>query len=929
MRVRHGCSFTVIVVLPLCLLCSVTHLARADERASRMYSIGPQPVSSALKQFAAQSHMQIIFSPSDVGDATSPGAKGTLSAGDALSAILRGTNLDFELTPNHVIVVRKKTSIPRQVQGPSQPPRTASQDRKDPSQFHIGAPENSDAPSQPQAPTGHKISRSKHVAPSKANTSPTLDQIVVTGTHIRGEKPVGVQTVMITHAQIEHSGYQTTEDLLQSLPMVFRGGAAGGTADAGGNLFGRGANIGYNATGASSIDLRGLGFTSTLVLVDGHRVASSAVGYLNADISTIPLWAIDHIDVLTDGASAIYGSDAVAGVVNIVLNSGAEGVRLGIRDGFATEGGDHSTAYDAQLGHQWSSGGVTIDAEFSKNGSVDVGQRSFSSSIHGPTDIFPSIGQTALTGEFNQGVGRNLNIEADAEYSATSRDYMNNQGSAGVVSLDSIHRWSGSVAANYQLTSSWTLRAEESAARGNELTPGYLLQSGVASQLEDLLDDTEKFSQQDLSASGRLLSLPAGPISLAVGASHRSEDYAHIQPYPTTAPSYRAGRSIASGYAEVIVPIFGYTNSMPGARRLVLSVAGRYDHYSDFGGTINPKYGISWSPISDLELRGAYSTSYRAPATGFELLDSQLGTTDVLLFPIPGPTGGQTIPVVFAEGAVPGLKPETARNTTVGFNYRPSHLPGLQVSANYYDINYSGQLANTPFEFNALSDPALAYAITKYPTGVALAAYVADAVQHGAQYVDATGGNFGSNPLATAVYLYDLRTRNLAETRTSGFDIELHYPVRFGNELVGIFLSGTHIDKFRVRLSPAAPSLSEVNTVGFPASLRLRAQAVWVHGALNIATAANYTGGYPDTSSAIPRSVGPYTTIDLVGTYDLSALYPAVTNRTKITVSITNLFNEDPPYVAQGSVYVSGSHYDAANANPLDRLVTVSLSKQW
>ena len=97
------------------------------------------------------------------------------------------------------------------------------------------------------------------------------------------------------------------------------------------------------------------------------------------------------------------------------------------------------------------------------------------------------------------------------------------------------------------------------------------------------------------------------------------------------------------------------------------------------------------------------------------------------------------VPVVIIVGGQPNLKPETAKNWTFGLDYKPPVLKDLQLSLNYYDISYSGQLGVPPFSLNALSNPALSSVITMYPIG-ALQTLVNAAVANGAVYFDLTGG---------------------------------------------------------------------------------------------------------------------------------------------------------------------------------------------
>ncbi len=121
--------------------------------------------------------------------------------------------------------------------------------------------------------------------------------------------------------------------MLQALPQNF-----GGIATPASEVIGSD-RVGTNDTGATGVNLRGLGATATLVLVDGHRMAGSGIQGDFADVSAIPTSAVDHVEVLLDGASALYGSDAVGGVVNIILKHHLDGVETRALGSFTSDGG--------------------------------------------------------------------------------------------------------------------------------------------------------------------------------------------------------------------------------------------------------------------------------------------------------------------------------------------------------------------------------------------------------------------------------------------------------------------------------------------------------------------------------------------------------------------------------------------------------------
>lgn len=194
--------------------------------------------------------------------------------------------------------------------------------------------------------------------------------IVVTGTRIRGAGPTGSIVTTIGRSEIDRSGYGSTPQLIQALPQNF--GAA--PSDATGNLSAR--DTPNNSAAGSAVNLRGLGSSSTLVLFNGNRLALG--GYTGAftDISLIPASVIERIEVLPDGASAIYGSDAVAGVVNIIPRTLFDGLETRIRLG--TADGDRSEVQAGIAGGlSWSGGQAVLAYEFSYNERLRARDRAF------------------------------------------------------------------------------------------------------------------------------------------------------------------------------------------------------------------------------------------------------------------------------------------------------------------------------------------------------------------------------------------------------------------------------------------------------------------------------------------------------------------------------------------------------------------------
>ena len=151
----------------------------------------------------------------------------------------------------------------------------------------------------------------------------------MTGTNIRGVGiSVGSAVTVIGRDAIDRAGFATTQDIIQSLPQNFRGGISEDAVSLENDA---------NRSGGTAANLRGLGAGATLTLINNRRVAQAGNQAGFTDISSIPSSAIERIEVLTDGASAVYGSDAIAGVVNVILRDDYEGAETRLRFGTVTQ----------------------------------------------------------------------------------------------------------------------------------------------------------------------------------------------------------------------------------------------------------------------------------------------------------------------------------------------------------------------------------------------------------------------------------------------------------------------------------------------------------------------------------------------------------------------------------------------------------------
>jgi len=184
---------------------------------------------------------------------------------------------------------------------------------------------------------------------AEASAAATVDEVIVTGTSIRGVAPVGSPTTSLGEEQILATGFSNTNDILRTNPAFANLGMSEGR---GGSNQSAQANI----TQASSLNLRGIGQESTLVLLDGRRIQPSGTMAAFYDVSTLPINAIQRVEVVADGASAIYGSDAVGGVVNFITKRNYDGAETSFRYGEARGYDEYRVLQN--LGKTWEGGGV-------------------------------------------------------------------------------------------------------------------------------------------------------------------------------------------------------------------------------------------------------------------------------------------------------------------------------------------------------------------------------------------------------------------------------------------------------------------------------------------------------------------------------------------------------------------------------------------
>lgn len=193
-----------------------------------------------------------------------------------------------------------------------------------------------------------------------------VERIAVTGSRIkRADMETSSPVSVIDASAIISSGAISVDEVLQKM------------TSAGGAMTNAGINNGSG--GNTRINLRGLGTNRTLVLVNGRRMIASGTGAASTvDLNTIPVSMIQRVEVLKDGASAIYGTDAIAGVVNIILKRDFEGFEVNAQTGISAEGDANESTIDMTLGNTFDKGNIVVSAQYTKRGEASQADRGFS-----------------------------------------------------------------------------------------------------------------------------------------------------------------------------------------------------------------------------------------------------------------------------------------------------------------------------------------------------------------------------------------------------------------------------------------------------------------------------------------------------------------------------------------------------------------------
>jgi iron complex outermembrane receptor protein len=674
-----------------------------------------------------------------------------------------------------------------------------------------------------------------------------------------------------------------------------------------------------NADLIDSAALRGLGSDQTLVLVNGKRHHTTALvnlfgarnrGNTGTDLNTIPLLAIERVEILRDGAAAQYGSDAIAGVMNLALkkNAGCEGVA---GYGQYSRGDGDNYQLSSYCGFETGNGGsIGITGEWLKRGRSDRSEKD-SPRIIGDTKVDNRT--LFINGEVPLGEAANFYFTGglqnrDASSAAFARggigsDDIPSRNSAAMYPDGYVPFINGEIEDRYAIVGAWgklgEWRADLSQTYGyNELNNDISNTMNASIANQDRIDGGPGISATKFYAGGFSFrqyttnldftryfdSIMAG-TNVAFGAERRNENYrifegergswvdedgagdefgnngnAGSQGFPGFQPGDVTDKSRNSWavYGDVEV---NWTD------RFMTDMAVRYEDYSDFGKTTTGKIAASFRATDTFLLRGSASTGFRAPSLQQRYFSSTF--TDFI--------SGQPVDVVLAPNGgelanlagIPALKEETSTSYTLGFTWNP--IENLTLTLDGYRILIddrivlSGRFDSEDPEI----DPALAAALRRLNVGQAQ--FFVNSVDTRTQGVDLTlahNTEVGGGELTTYLAL------NHGSTKVTA----IHAPPVFaGRE--DILLS----ERERLFIEEGAPSTKA--TLAFDYTIgKWNPNLKIIHfGSQTLGTFTGSAG--PD---GIPNAhYAPKTSADVALTYNF-------TENAKLTVGAANIFDVFP-----------------------------------
>jgi len=841
-------------------LLSTSVAACAQDQQRRAYDLPAQDLGQALRSVVRTAGFQLIADAGALRGQRSRPLKGSFTVAEAVTRLLEGSGLSAEVSNRTVFVRGRSAPSPDAI---------------------VGAADD--------------------------------DSILVTGSRIRGARPAS-PIIVQSREEIESRGFTELGAFARSIPQNFSGGQNPGVVSS----FQTGSE---NFNASSTMNLRGLGPDATLTLLNGHRLAHDATTQ-GIDISAIPLAAIERVDVVADGASALYGSDAVGGVANIVLRQDYSGFLTSVRVSGATDGGDMLHGASLVTGFRGQDNGLMVAGDYAKSTAIVAADRSYTQGLEPGMTLYPSQRQLSGIATFHQTLGPRFGLEIDGHVNqhkasttipfTASADVRQ----SGFISGTKVLSYSISPTLLMELPAAW--RGELRVTRaGSDSDADVAIFAGGALFATNLVGYDNALWTGEVNAEGPLADLGGGAARLAVGGGFRSYSLdASIQQVTTTATrsilAYRDRQSVAYAFGEISLPFVGESNARPGLYRLSISGALRYERYKAMDGVTTPKLGLIYAPAEWLVFKGSWGRSFKAPT----LSQRNQVPTGTLLPPsffVPAPP--TTRPILTLSGGNPDLGPERARTWTATAELSP--WAGFSLGASYYNIAYRDRVVAPIFDIHQ------AFIGTLYQDLI-LFDPTASQVENAAQglplgVLNQTDGPFDPANVGAVVFG---RVQNVASQKIHGIDLSGRYHVRAGDNDIRLSATASFL-KSDQRLSANQPRLQMAGTLFRPPHWRWQGVASWRRGPLTVTAAASHIGGVEDRRTTTISKVAAFSAIDL-GLHVEPDTGPFA--RFELQLFVSNLLNEKPAIIAAGPAQPP---YDATNYPSIGRVLGITVTRPW
>ena len=664
-------------------------------------------------------------------------------------------------------------------------------------------------------------------------TGLSLDQIVVTGTRrperTAVEAPVPID--VLSAEDLQNTGLTETSQIIQMLAPSF-------------NFPRPSVNDGTDHVRPAT--LRGLGPDQVLVLVNGKRRHTTALVHVNGsvgrgstsvDLNAIPVSAIERIEILRDGAAAQYGSDAIAGVINVVLRADANR-SISASLGQTTEGDGRVSQVQANYGVGFANNGVLhFSAEFRDRDSTnrtrpDVtpqctnGTYTVPNCVEGPrvswagdanSRDWGAFMNTALPlsngmelyafGGYSQREGLAAGFFRRAFDDRTVRAVYPN----GFLPLISSDIADGSLAAGLRgVVAGWSWDiGGVYGQNGFEFGVHNSINTSMGvNSPRDFYAGALRFNQMTFNGDiTRQFGTMIGPVNVAVGAEFRRDNFKlergdensyrvgtfnildgpnagrPAAPFAQVFPGFRpedetdASRNNVAGYIDL---------ELSPTEALLIGIAGRAERYSDFGSTTDAKLALRYELLPGLAVRGAMQTGFRAPSLGQSYF-SAVSTNFIIVSGVSTPFEIRTFAVGSRGGELLGavaLKPEQSENVSAGVTFNPVRF--FSLTADWYRVNIDERIVLS------------------------------------GNFVDTSVANLlarnGIPGVSGARYF-----TNAVDTRTTGLDIVTSFAVDLKTGGLVRFTAGYNENRTKVlRVDPTPPQLAAVSAALFDRTERSR-----------------------------------------------------------------------------------------------------------